>query len=178
MSNDQVSKPRHYKDYFKSSALNDSDFTGDKDTTVMIKSIQEMTLQTKDGEKVYLCAMLEGHDKPFRLNSTICKNIKKAHKTPIIDYWVGKYIAVYVQKDLKAFGELHDVLRVRPVAPKPPVISPPATPEQIKSIRDGFAKMNKDEKEYCGQAKIAKLEDLNQERAIKVINWLNGQVKK
>ena len=169
---------RHYKDYFKSSALNDSDFGGDKDTTVKIVSIQEMTLQTKDGEKVYLCAALEGHDKPFRLNSTICKSIKKAFKSPILDDWIGKYIAVYVQRDLKAFGELHDVLRVRPVAPKPPVQSPPATPEQLKSIRDGFVKIGKDEAEYCGQAKITKLEDLNQERAIKVITWLNSQVKK
>ena len=169
---------RHYKDYFKSSALNDSDFTGEKDTTVKIVSIQELTLATKDGDKVYLCAALEGHDKPFRLNSTICKSIKKAFKSPILEDWVGKYIAVYVQYDLKAFGESHDVLRVRPVAPRIPVASPPITPEQLKQITDGFKVIGKDIAEYCGQAKIARLEDLKQDKALVLINWLSGQVKK
>lgn len=169
---------RHYKDYFKSSTLNDSDFDGQKDTVALIKSIQHTKIQTQDGEKMYLCAFLEGYDKPFRMNATICKSIKRAYKSSMVSDWEGKYISVYIQYDLKAFGDSHDVLRVRPVAPKPPVQSPPATPDQLKSIRDGFAKIGKDEKEYCGQAKVARLEDLNQDRALKVINWLNTQVNK
>ena len=173
-----MSEKRHYKDYFESSVLNDGDFDRDKDMIVKIVKAQDMKIQTRDGDLVALCAILEGFKLPFRINSTVGKSISKALKTPYPDDWAGRHISVYILKDLRAFGDVHDVPRVRPVAPKPPVQSPPATPEQLKSIRDGFAKIGKDEAEYCGQAKIAKLEDLNQERAIKVITWLNSQVKK
>ena len=173
-----MSEKRHYKDYFESSVLNDGDFDRDKDVVVKIVKAQDMKISTRDGDLVTLCAMLEGFKLPFRINSTVGKSISKALKTPYPDDWAGKYISVYILKDLRAFGDIHDVPRVRPVAPRIPVASPPVTAEQLKSIREGFTKIGKDEAEYCTQAKIAKLEDLNQERAIKVITWLSGQVKK
>lgn len=163
---------RHFKDYFKSSALNDSDFAWDQDTVIKINSIQEETLQTRDGDKIYLCATLEGLDKPFRMNATICKSCKKAFKTPDLDSWVGKYISVYVQRDLKAFGELHDVLRVRPVAPKPPIVSPPADKTQLEAIRKGFKAINQDEQDYLKKAKLNNLEELNSTKAEQILKWL------
>lgn len=169
---------RHFKDYFKSSALNDSDFDWSNDTVVQIQSIQEETLQTRDGDKIYLCATLKGYQKPFRMNATICKSCKKAFRTPDLDLWVGKYISVYVQRDLKAFGDLHDVLRVRPVAPTPPVIAPPASAEQIKSIREGFKAIKQSEAEYLKKAKLSKLEELDSNKADKILTWLKSQGEK
>ena len=48
----------------------------------------------------------------------VLKNCKTALRSPYIEDWAGKQIAVYVEKGLKAFGGVHDVLRVRPVAPR------------------------------------------------------------
>ena len=48
----------------------------------------------------------------------------------------------------------------------------------MPAMREHFVIIKKAEAEYCEQAKINKLEDLNQERAAKVITWLNGQVAK
>jgi len=49
--------------------------------------------------------------KPMIMNSTNLKTIYKSLDTPYIEDWVGKKIEVTVQK-VKAFGEVHDALRV------------------------------------------------------------------
>ena len=169
-----MTKKRHYKDYFESSVLNDGDFDRDKDVVVKILKAQDMKIKTRDGDLVTLCAMLEGFTLPFRINSTVGKSISKALKTPYPDDWAGQHISVYVLRDLRAFGDVHDVPRVRPVAPRVQVAGP-ITSEQIGFIRTGFERIKQDEKEYCTKAKINKLEDLKTDKAIKIINWLKGQ---
>jgi len=108
----------HYKDFFKSNTLQDNAFDAVNDTIVTIVSVQEQELQTKDGKQVHLTANLAGFDKPLRINKTIAKNIAKALKTPDVTHWAGKQVAIYVEKGLRAFGEIHDVPRVRPIAPR------------------------------------------------------------
>ena len=169
-----MSEKRHYKDYFESSVLNNGDFDNDNDTIVKILSAQDMKIKTRDGDIVTLCAMLDGYKLPFRVNATVAKNIHKALKTPYPEEWAGKHITIYILKNLVAFGDSHDVPRVRPQAPRLKVMTP-ASPEQIKNIRDGFARIKQDEAEYCQKAKLAKLEDLKQDKAMTVINWLKDQ---
>lgn len=107
----------HYKDYFQSNTLQDNAFDSASDTVVTITKVNVQSLQTKDGKQDHLCAMLDGYEKPLRINKTIAKNIAKALKTPDVTQWVGKQITIYIEQGLRAFGELHDVPRVRPVAP-------------------------------------------------------------
>jgi hypothetical protein len=45
------------------------------------------------------------------LNSTNIKTICKALSSPFIEDWVGKNIEITVNR-IKAFGEMHDALRV------------------------------------------------------------------
>jgi len=169
-----MSEKRHYKDYFESSVLNNGDFDNDNDTIVKILSAQDMKIKTRDGDIITLCAMLEGYKLPFRVNATVAKNIHKALKTPYPEDWPGKHITVYILKNLVAFGDSHDVPRVRPVAPRVQVIAP-INSEQIGIIRSGFERTKQDEKEYCTKAGINKLEDLKTDKAIKIINWLKVQ---
>lgn len=49
--------------------------------------------------------------KPMIMNSTNLKTIHKSLGTPYIEDWAGKKIEVTVEK-VKAFGEVHDALRV------------------------------------------------------------------
>lgn len=165
----------NYKCYFKHSVLNDSDFDGTKDTAVKILSITEEKIKTQDGEKVSLCARLEGYKLPLRLNSTICKSISKALKVALktdssdTDKWPGQWISIYVHYNLQAFGDLHDVLRVRPVAPK---VSGPATPDQLVSIRAGLESIEMTEESYCQKAQLAKLEDIREDKASDLISFM------
>jgi hypothetical protein len=49
--------------------------------------------------------------KPMIMNSTNLKTINKVLDTPYIEEWFGKKIELTVEK-VKAFGEIHDALRV------------------------------------------------------------------
>jgi len=108
----------HYKDFFKSNTLQDNAFDPERDTIVTITAVNEQKLMTKDGPQNHLCAMLDGYEKPLRINKTIAKNIAKALGTPDVTRWKGGVISIYIEKGLKAFGEVHDVPRVRPLPPR------------------------------------------------------------
>ena len=55
--------------------------------------------------------------KPMIGNSTNLKTIAKVLKTPYIEEWVGQKITLKVAS-VKAFGEVHDAIRVATHAPK------------------------------------------------------------
>ncbi len=54
--------------------------------------------------------------KPMILNVTNCKTIAKVHGSPYIENWIGKKIQVYATT-VKAFGEMHECLRIRNMVP-------------------------------------------------------------
>lgn len=56
--------------------------------------------------------------KPMILNSTNLKTIEKLLGSSFIEDWKGQQIELTVQK-VKAFGEMHDALRVSRVKPAP-----------------------------------------------------------
>ena len=135
----------HYKDFFKSNTLQDNSFDPANDTIVTIVSVQEQELQTKDGKQVHLTANLASFDKPLRINKTIAKNIAKALKTPDVTQWAGKQVAIYIEKGLRAFGEVYDVPRVRPIAPRVNIdvnlyFAEMDQVDSVEALRDLFAK--------------------------------------
>lgn len=79
--------------------------------------IERVTLE-KAGKNEDECKVAYLKDsKPMILNTTNCKIIEKMYNTPFIEDWAGKSITVFVQK-VKAFGEMVDALRIKPVVPK------------------------------------------------------------
>jgi len=70
----------------------------------------EMVFDGKGGNEE--CTVLEfSSSKPMILNSTNIKTICKVLDTPFIEDWIGKKIELTVKK-IKAFGEMHDALRI------------------------------------------------------------------
>jgi len=57
-------------------------------------------------------AHISGGSKPMILNSTNCKMMAKLFKSPNVEDWANKHVVIYVEK-VKAFGELHDSLRIK-----------------------------------------------------------------
>lgn len=108
----------HYKDFFKSNVLTDGDFNYDQDTVATIVQVADVELDTRDGKQMTTCLILDGYGKPMKAPNVVLKNCKTALKSPYIEDWVGKQVSIYVEKGLKAFGGVHDVLRVRPYAPR------------------------------------------------------------
>jgi len=81
--------------------------------------VQATIKEKKDvKKKVYALKFKEPY-KPYILNATIVRQaIEQATGTRVLNKWIGKRISFYVKPNEKAFGKLHDVLRVRPTAPK------------------------------------------------------------
>lgn len=81
-------------------------------------------------------------NKPFIANKTNLKAIEKALKTAYIEDWSGKEITLF-KKQIRAFGETMDALRVEPIAPKPkakPKLTDERFEKAIEAIKSGKAK--------------------------------------
>lgn len=85
--------------------------------TIKIVRIEKVTGPDGKSEELPVAHFNESGIKPMVLNATNMKTITKVHGTPYIEQWSGKAITLYVDK-VKAFGDVVEALRIRPVAPK------------------------------------------------------------
>lgn len=89
-----------------------------QDLIVTIKSVANEVVTGTDGKKE-TCSVMHFVEnvKPMVLNATNSKTITKLLKTPYIEQWAGRKIQLYVESDIKAFGDIVDAIRVRPFLP-------------------------------------------------------------
>ena len=89
-----------------------------QDLIVTIKAVANEVVTGSDGKKETCSVMHFVEDvKPLILNATNSKTITKLLKTPYIEQWAGKKIQLFVERGIKAFGEVVDAIRVRPFLP-------------------------------------------------------------
>lgn len=87
------------------------------DLTVTITKVDQDEITGEGGRKdIVMTAHLKNH-KPFVVNNTNAKMIARVLGSPFIEDWINKSITLYVEK-VRAFGDVHDALRVRSSAPK------------------------------------------------------------
>ena len=86
------------------------------DLTVTITgATKEIVHDGKGGQEECSVVHLKGL-KPMVANATNLKMIAKVTKSPYIEDWAGKQIILTV-KQVKAFGEMHDAIRVKNEVP-------------------------------------------------------------
>ncbi len=89
------------------------------DKVLTVKSVANEVVTGADGKKETCVVMrFTEPEKPFILNTTNSKTIQKIYHTPYIEEWSGKKVQLFVQNDVKAFGEVVDAVRIRPYVPK------------------------------------------------------------
>lgn len=89
-----------------------------QDLIVTIKSVANEVVVGADGKKETCSVMrFKENVKPLVLNATNSKTITKLLKTPYIEEWEGRKIQLYVEKNVKAFGDVVDAIRVRQFLP-------------------------------------------------------------
>ena len=108
----------HWKKLTNPDYLGAYAFDEGQDLIVTIKSVENKLVTSPDGksETNPVMSFIE-NIKPLVLNSTNSKTISKILKTPYIEEWIGRKIQLYVQKNVKAFGDVVDAVRVRPFLP-------------------------------------------------------------
>jgi hypothetical protein len=93
-------------------------FEPGQEIIVTIKGVANEVVIGTDGKKETCSVMHFVEDiKPLVLNATNSKTITKLLKTPYIEEWQGRKIQLYVQKGIKAFGDIVDAVRVRDFLP-------------------------------------------------------------
>lgn len=127
----------HWKKTFNPDFLGAHDFQPKEEIVATIEGFNEAQEIVGSGGKkdVVTALFLEGY-KPLILNRTNAKLISKALKSPYMEQWTGKAIQLYVQSGVKAFGDVVDAVRVRPVAPK--AAKPTLDTERFKKMLDSI----------------------------------------
>lgn len=106
---------------------------------------KEMVHDGKGGKDECVAVSLEGA-KPMIMNSTNLKTTAKIMDSPFIEDWIGKKIEITIEK-VKAFGEIHDALRVV----KTSFVLTPLHPKWASakdSITKGLVKIEQIKKQY------------------------------
>lgn len=82
-----------------------------KNRVLTISNVKKEMVHDGRGGQEECVTVSFSDSKPMIMNSTNLKTISKTLNTPYIEEWAGKKIEVKVEK-VKAFGEVHDALRV------------------------------------------------------------------
>ena len=115
----------HWKNNFNYDYLGAYSFKEDEKIEFTIKSISQEKVIGSGGKKesctvVHFSELFNKERKPMILNKTNCKTISKMYGTPYIEDWIGKKVTVFVEDNIKAFGDVVSALRIskdKPVLP-------------------------------------------------------------
>ena len=109
----------HWKKLTNPDYLGAYAFQPGEELIVTIKNVANEIVTGTDGKKESCSVMhfIEDNVKPLVLNATNNKTIAKLLQTPYIEKWAGRKIQLYVQPNVKAFGDVVDAVRVRPFLP-------------------------------------------------------------
>ena len=96
----------------------DLDELPNKEITLTIARIVDEDVVTNGNkERCTVCYWTDGNFKPMIWNVTNKKTVAKLYHTKDTDHLVGKALVVGIEK-VKAFGDIHDALRIRKRIPK------------------------------------------------------------
>lgn len=89
-----------------------------RELTLTIHKIIDEEVVTNGKSEICTVAYFEGEQyKPMILNVTNKKRLCKLYKTKETDNFKGKAVVIGIEK-VKAFGDIHDALRIKPVIPQ------------------------------------------------------------
>ena len=107
---------------------------GEEKVLTFSRTADELVKNEKGEDNICFVAYFREVEKPLIINKVNSKAISKLYG-PFDENWIGKQITVYVRSE-KAFGELVDVLRVRPTIPKSTAIDYSENIKLLQSCHD------------------------------------------
>lgn len=135
-----MSKKTHWRTVLESDYLGSYDLDNGKggyqDIILTIAAARrEKVRDIKTGDQVdELIIRFKEHKKPMICNVTNAKAIEKLAKSAYTEDWIGQRIQIGVEK-VKAFGDIHDALRVRAyVREQPPTKETPTCADCMKAV--------------------------------------------
>lgn len=108
----------HWKKTMNPDYLGSYAFQPGEEKVVTIDSVQTETITGAEGkrEDCLVAHFTDQTIKPMILNATNCKAVVKLNGSPYLENWHGTELILCVQ-NVKAFGEIVEAVRIRPVKP-------------------------------------------------------------
>ena len=108
-----------YRELMGKTYLGAWDLSDNKDLILTINRVEGGNVENEQHETAERPLIYFNEiEKPMVCNNINGETISKIAGTRIIEKWKGVRIALYPDHKVKAFGKLHDAIRVRPYAPK------------------------------------------------------------
>lgn len=105
--------------------LGEADFNEGEEKVATIASVSNAeTITTTEGKSEKVVLHFAEPLKPMILNVTNAKAVSKVADSPFVEDWTGVRIQLYIEHNIKAFGEIVSAVRVRPRKPReaPPIL--------------------------------------------------------
>ena len=134
----------HWKKLAPSNYLGSWDIEADTDVTIVSVSQEMIKPNANAPEEECVVVKYKEFDKPMIANKTNLKAISSATGSVYIEDWTGKRVTLFV-KNIRAFGENVDAIRVRQNAPKPkakPKLNDERFEKALDAIKSGKAKLS------------------------------------
>lgn len=128
----------HWKKQFNYDYLGSYSLDGKREVVVSIKGVGAAKVTGQNGRKED-CFVVHYNemDKPMILNRTNAKAIEKVAGSGLVEDWVGVRVTLYVEKGVKAFGDVVDALRVRDRKPSQSKMTKEVEVAMIDAIKSG-----------------------------------------
>lgn len=106
--------------------LGEADFSEGEEKVLTIAYINAgETVTTAEGKsQKAVVHWKEPNNKPMILNVARSKAMEKVAQSPYFEDWVGVSFQLYIQKGIKAFGDVVNAVRVRPYKPRAQAAEP------------------------------------------------------
>jgi len=104
----------HWKKQFNYEYLGSYSLDGKKEAIVTVSKLAQEKVTGQQGRKEdCFVVYFKEFDKGMILNRTNARAIEKVASSGLVEDWVGVQVTLYVEKGVKAFGEVVDALRIR-----------------------------------------------------------------
>ena len=128
----------HWKKQFNYDYLGSYSLDGKREVVVTVKGVGSAKVTGQSGRKEDCFVVnFNEFDKPMILNRTNAKAIEKVSGSGLVEDWVGTRVTLYVEKGVKAFGDVVDALRIRDKKPSLTKMTKEIETAMLDSVKNG-----------------------------------------
>ena len=130
----------HWKKQFNYEYLGSYSLDGKKEAVVTVCRLAQEKVTGQQGRKEdCFVVYFREFDKGMILNRTNARAIEKVAGSGLVEDWVGVQVTLYVEKGVKAFGDVVDALRIRDNKPTRQTMTKQIETSMLDAIRNGKA---------------------------------------
>jgi len=130
----------HWKKQFNYEYLGSYSLDGKKEAVVTVSRLAQEKVTGQQGRKEdCFVVYFKEFDKGMILNRTNARAIEKVSGSGLVEDWVGVQVTLYVEKGVKAFGDVVDALRIRDKKPTRQTMTKQIETSMLDAIKNGKA---------------------------------------